>query len=242
MGWNTRYGLSAQDVTPFLDIIENFFTTEAELIILDVGSRHGLEAIKFAERFPKARIYCFEANPHALPELIENVAPHSQISVVPVAVNSFDGECDFFAINPHETITPWNDGNLGASSLYLARNDAKKKGGGERYVQDLIRVPCTRLDTFLASKGITKVDAIWMDLQGAELLALKSLPREIFPTLAVVQTELESEELYIGQSLMSETIEFLAGQGMVLSTSIPHGEIAGDYLFVNSGLPRLNLA
>lgn len=148
-----------------------------------------------AERFPKVRIFCFEANPHPLPELIKNVASHSQISVVPVAVNSSDGESDFYAINPDETITTWNDGILGASSLYLARNYAKK-GGGERYVQNLIRLFCTRLNTFLSSKGITKVDAIWMDLQGAELLAQKSLPREIFPKLAVIQTEPESEELH----------------------------------------------
>jgi FkbM family methyltransferase len=235
LGWRSKYGLVAQDVSVFLGNLEKFRNLNAKVTILDLGSRHGLEAIKFVERYPNATVYCFEANPQALTELVQNVSRFPQITVVPKAINSFNGECDFYAIDSKKTITPWNDGNLGASSLFLARQDVRL-GGGERYVQNQIRVPCTRLDSFLAYEGIAQVDAIWMDLQGAELIALQSLPESIFENLAVIQTELESQELYLGQGLMAETAEFLSARGMTLTAVTPHGEIAGDYVFINSRL------
>lgn len=229
MGIESEYRPAAQDVGPFLDHLASNYQREDPLVILDVGSRHGLEAIEFVDAFPQARVWCFEANPEAIPELAKNVAPYDRITVVPLAVNDFDGECDFWAIDAKATITPHADGNLGASSLFVANTDAKVS---EHYVQKKIRVSCTRLDTFLSTLGLAKVDAIWMDLQGAELMALRTLPNSVFDGPLVIQTELESAEVYIGQGLLSETADYLRYRGMSLAHEMPHGELSGDYIFV----------
>lgn len=229
LGIENEYRPVAQDVGPFLDYLASNYQREDPLVILDVGSRHGLEAIEFVKAFPQARVWCFEANPEAIPELTKNVAPHDRITVVPLAVNDFDGECDFWAIDPESTITPHADGNLGASSLYVANSEARVS---EQYVQKKIRVACTRLDTFLGTLGLAKVDAIWMDLQGAELMALGTLPNSVFDGPLVIQSELESAEMYLGQGLFSETADYLQSKGMVLAHEMPHGELSGDYIFV----------
>ncbi len=229
----TSEGLAPQDVSFFLDQLDRHVSSQESVVILDLGSRHGLEAVEFVKRFPNSRVYCFEANPDALPDLTKNVAPHGQITVVPMAVNSFDGHCDFFAIDPNQTITSHLDGNLGASSLFIARRDIKLP---EKYVQKRVRVPCTRLDSFLELNQIQRVHAIWMDLQGAELLALETFPKEKFKTLAVVQAELETSAIYENQGLLEPTVKFLAERNFDLVRSMPHGDISGGYVFVNSSL------
>lgn len=220
----------------FLDNLALYRHRDDSVVILDVGSRHGLEAIKFLEQFPKATVFCIEANPLALEELRSNVSNYTQIRVIGKAVNSFDGECDFYAIDPNATITPHPDGNLGASSLFEARSDLKIP---EKYVQKLIRVPCMRLDTFFIENNISRVDAIWMDLQGAELVALETIPESMFATMAVVQSELETQEIYRGQGLFSDVHAFMEGKGFELKTSMPHGDISGDHIFVNSRLTTI---
>ena len=96
LGISRTSKLEAQDVSVFLAHLERYKDRSEQLVILDVGSRHGLEAIKFLELFPNATVFCFEANPNALSELRQNVGAFPQITVVGKAINSFDGECDFF--------------------------------------------------------------------------------------------------------------------------------------------------
>ncbi len=57
------------------------------------------------------------------------------------AVSDVEGDIDFFAIDPDRTITPHPGGNIGASSLYLARDDYPH----ETYVQNKITVQSVTL-------------------------------------------------------------------------------------------------
>lgn len=74
-----------------------------------------------------------------------------------------------------QTITTWVDGNPGASSLFKANG----KYPIEKYVQSEDKVECTRVDTILANYNVDKVDIVWMDLQGAEKLAIESFGKYI---------------------------------------------------------------
>jgi FkbM family methyltransferase len=193
--------------------------------------RHGLEAREFSKFFPDSRIYSFEPNPAVLSDLSQNLKYCSNVTIVPKAINSFDGTCSFFAIDPARTITTHPDGNLGASSLFLASGEYDDI---ERYEQIEISVNCVRLDTFLSSCGIDRVDAIWMDIQGAELTALRSLGTDLLETTLVIQTELKSKEIYHGQDMADDVIPFLTNSGFEIVSTSGHSSFAADYLFLRT--------
>lgn len=177
-------------------------------VIFDIGARDCKQSVEFAQQYPGARIFAFECNPQTLPICRREIAEYPQITLTEKAVNSYDGTCTFFPINPSKTITTWADGNPGASSLFRS-NDTYPI---ERYVQDEITLPCTKLSTVLKEHGLTKVDCIWMDLQGAELIALQSL-EEFLPTVQYIYTEVSHRPIYSGQVMFTELDGFLTSNG-----------------------------
>jgi hypothetical protein len=78
----------------------------------------------------------------------------------------------------------------------------------EKYVQDEIEVECVRIDTILQERNIDKVDIIWMDLQGAELIALKSLG-DILKNVSIICTETEMNPMYRDQALFKDIDDYL---------------------------------
>ena len=220
-----RGALKPSDVTRFISALQAKGVTRP--IIFDVGSRHGLEAIEFTRAFPSSSIYCFEPNPEALADLKANVSDFSQISVVNAAVSGQDGPVEFHAIDAKRTVTPHVDGNLGASSLH----EPNSKYPHEIYATKKITVESVRFDTFCRTTGIGKIDAIWMDIQGAELEALQTLPDKLYAGLSVLQVEIDIKEMYIGSARAEETISFLRSKGMELVGEKNH-DWFGDYLFI----------
>ena len=55
---------------------------------------------------------------------------------------------------------------------------------------------------------------MWMDLQGAELIALESMGKELLSTVQVIHTELETTPIYKDQCLFSDVNQFLKNNGM----------------------------
>jgi FkbM family methyltransferase len=198
-------------------------------VIFDIGSLHCLESVKFSEKFTNSKIYAFEANSASYQVCLENTKDIDSIQVINKAVNSYDGVCTFRPINPEKTVTTWFDGNRGASSLFKANGSYDHI---EKYVQDDVEVPCTRLDTFCKENCIDKVDLIWMDLQGAELIALESLG-DILSTVQVIHTELEINPMYEGQCLYDDVNKFLSEYGFIRVHGNTSVEFGTDFIFVN---------
>lgn len=188
------------------------------LVILDVGSRDCNESLEIARECPNARIFAFECNPQTLPLCRKAAEDCSAITLCPYAVNSYDGECTFYPIDPARTRTTWKDGNPGASSLFKA-NGAYTP---ETYVQNEIQVPCRRIDSVLQELGVDHVDLIWMDLQGAELIALQSLGSYLDRVYSI-HTEVTHRAMYTGQNMFSEIHAFLLEKGFVADSPITGG-------------------
>ena len=180
------------------DKIENF-------IIFDIGSRDCIQSIEFYNNFPNAKIYAFECNPNTLPLCRENIKVYTdRIILIEGAVADYDGEITFYPIDQKNTITTWEDGNPGASSLFKSNGTYTP----EYYVQNEIRTNCHRLDTIMTKYGVDRVDIVWMDLQGAELLALKSLGNKL-KDVDLIYTEATYKEIYTGQVMFDELNRFM---------------------------------
>lgn len=94
-----------------------------------------------------------------------------------------------------------------------------------------IEVRTITLDDWVDENSITRVDLLWLDLQGYELAILKASPR-ILKSIKVIHTEVCLKELYTGCPLYTEVRNWLEKQGFYVAyEEIPWSD-AGNVLFV----------
>ena len=220
-----------EDMRVFNSYLTQTFKNKEVEVIFDVGACHALESVELSKKYPNAKVYTFEANPVSYNVCLENTEGYDSITVINEAVNDYDGLCKFYPMDKEKTITTWEDGNQGASSLYRANGQYDFI---EKYVQYEIEVPCTRLDTFCERNGIDKIDIIWMDLQGAELKALQSLG-SLLDTVQIIHTELEMNPMYEGQCLFSDVNEYLTNNGFDLEYGDTNVQFGSNFIFTNQG-------
>jgi FkbM family methyltransferase len=133
-------------------------------VVVDLGAHVGASVLFFAMRFPKARIVAVEPDPVNFAKLRHNVGSMRQVTLVNAAVSERSG-----------TITLYSAGRLDGWKSSSTRPATRW--------QAPIDVPSMRLDDLLAGAGITDVDLLKIDIEGAEYDVLKS-----FAGLASVRT------------------------------------------------------
>lgn len=199
-------------------------------IVFELGSCHGLDAIDILETYHPSKIYSFECNPESIPVCKTNLASYPQIELQEFGVWWVDGESVFYATDMVKSV----DKNIGASSFLCLH-----EGGSVQCVQKPISVKTIRLDTFIQSRGISKVDMICMDLQGVELKALIGLG-DYLKHVKYVISEVLYQSYYTGDEEHADKLRgYLSDNGFVCTGK---GNAAGgfsDELFVNTKIPNL---
>lgn len=196
-------------------------------IIFDIGSRDCMQSIEFYHHFPNARIYAFECNPNTLDICKENIKEYTdRITLIEGAVSDYDGTIIFHPINQQKTVTTWPDGNPGASSIFKSNGEYPV----EQYVQDTIPTRCHRLDSVMKKHSILNVDIIWMDLQGAELLALKGLGKYL-ENVQYIHTEVSHREMYSGQVMFHQLNSFITTRGFTLLNNLSLSDWQEDAVY-----------
>jgi FkbM family methyltransferase len=188
-------------ITTFTDFLDKKSYTPS--VIFDIGSRDCKQSVEFTRKYPNAKVFAFEANPDTIPLCKKNIQHFPNITLVEGAVHEYNGMVDFYKIDTAKTRTTWADGNPGASSLFIANGTYPH----EYYIQNKVTVPCFRLDTICKKYSISP-DTIWIDLQGAELLAFKSLGSYLVDC-KYIHTEVSHKPIYNGQCMFSEVDSFL---------------------------------
>ncbi len=123
-------------------------------VVIEAGANLGSETLLLSRMVGDGgHVYGFEPNPYTFERLSINVAINElkNVNVYDIAIGEKDGEISF-------NIYPKGFCNPGMSSKYMATSQTRK-----------ITVQQQTLDSFVAAKGISKVDFIKMDIQGAEM-------------------------------------------------------------------------
>lgn len=211
-------------IGPFIKYIKN---TNDNFIIFDVGSRDCVQSIEFYNAFPNSKIYAFECNPNTIDICKKNIEQYSdRITLIEGAVCDYNGNITFYPINQQKTITTWKDGNPGASSIFKSNGQYAI----ETYVQDEITTQCHRLDSVMDKYGIPKVDIIWMDLQGAELLALKGLGNYL-QNVKYIHTEVTYKEMYTGQVMFDELNNYILSNDFIIKNNLSFQNWQEDIIY-----------
>lgn len=145
-------------------------------IFIDIGANAGTYALFVGKRAgASGRVLAVEPHPVVRARLQANLALNGlrNVEIAPVALSDHDGE-----------ITLHMDGqNLGSTSVHKDWVPDKDGGG--------ISVPVTTLEALLAKHGFTRIDAIKIDVEGAEDQALMpffaNAPSELFPSLVIME-------------------------------------------------------
>ena len=188
--------------------------------IVEVGARDCRETLGFAELFPSARIFAFECNPDTLPVCRAAVAGRKEIHLVEKAIAEHPGRVAFYPVDPAV--------NAGASSLYMATGHY----GLEQYPQRRLEVEAVTLRSFLEAEAIPRIDLLWMDIQGAELAALKGLGARMVD-VALIHAEVEFEEIYADQPIFPEVRAFLESQNFRFLGFTIYARHSADAVFAN---------
>jgi len=189
--------------------------------IVEVGARDGRETLGLQALFPGAQVHAFECNPDTLPACRAALAGMPRIHLVEKAIAEQAGRVKFFPVDPAT--------NPGASSLYRASGKFKL----ESYAQREIEVEATTLADYLRERRLPGIDLLWMDIQGAELAALRGLGDRL-ADLRLAQLEVEFEEIYSGQPLFPEVRDFLCRRGFRFLGFTVYAKHSADAVFANA--------
>jgi FkbM family methyltransferase len=207
-----------RNISKFTQIVDRYLDPASVRVILDVGSRDAEVALYMKAHYPGADVYAFECNPVAIELCKQNIGGRPGVHLVEKAVADVGGTLDFYAIE---------DVNIGASSLYAFNPEFPQDG----LTQRKISVQAVTLQDWARDEGIDHIDIIWIDLQGAELLAFKGL-REMLRSVSVIHTEVEYKEIYAGQPLANDVRRYLTSNGFVMLTRYyAFDELFGDQLY-----------
>jgi FkbM family methyltransferase len=199
--------------------------------IVEIGARDCRETLGFHAAFPAARIHTFECNPATLPQCRAAVAGKPAITLVERAVSNAPGPVTFYAIDQARTETGIENGNPGASSLLQASGKFEL----ETYVQKPVTVEAIRLGDYLEENGVGSVDLLWMDIQGAELMALEGAGKRL-DSVKLIHTEVEFVEIYSGQPLFPGIKRFLEARGFAFLGFTIYARHSADAVFANKRL------
>jgi len=188
--------------------------------VIHIGAREA-EELEFYIDHDVKDVLWIEADPTVEDALKKAVANHSGSKVAMFAASDTNG-----------TTMLCRTSNSGHSSSIL-----KLKNHLLHYPHivesQLIQVEQQRLDDFLTAADKQKYNMIVIDIQGAELIALRGAVKTLESIDAII-AEVNYDELYAGGVLVNDLDAYLAKQGFTRVDTISVAYYTGDALYVKN--------
>lgn len=193
-------------IDPFFD--QKFLLKNSRVdTIFDIGAHVGETTQKYRKLFKSSKILAFEPFPDSYDKLVEFSQSDKLIEAQNLAVADKLGESCFYSTS----FSPMN------SLLELSNSSGKYYEEAVSTVVQSMRVKTTTLDYFCKTMNIQKIQICKMDIQGAELLALKGAV-DLLANKAIdlFYLEVSFNEIYQHQALFYQICDFLAQYGYSL--------------------------
>nr|WP_281035189.1 FkbM family methyltransferase [Mesorhizobium tamadayense] len=196
-------------------------------VILDIGCNDGTDTRRFLRLCPKAKLYCFEPDPRAATRFKKNMNLYlDKVKLLEIALSDRNGTIDFHPSNGEGSAKDWDQsGSIRRPKNHLVEHDWVR-------FDRPISVETRRLDDWCSEANLTKIDFIWMDVQGAESDVIAG-GRQTLSNTRFIYTEYSDHELYEGQLSLQAILDLLPSFELV--TRYAHG-VEGDVLLRNTSL------
>jgi FkbM family methyltransferase len=165
-----------EELRALAEAMDRRIASGATFTFIDIGANVGLYSLYVASRSgARARILALEPQPGIVERLRFNVKinPSANIAILPMAVTDHDGQVDLVI----------NERDRGGTRL--------AKAGTINHDAEAVRVMCRALAAILDEAGIFSIDALKIDIEGAEDLALapflRTAPPGLLPGLVLIE-------------------------------------------------------
>ena len=138
------------------------------------------------------------------------------------ALSNQQGEAPFFAIDPAKQ----QGVDAGFSSMFRFMDTMNGMAQNGKPEQQEIVVPTETLDNWCATNGISEIDIMWIDVQGAELLVFQGA-QTILMNTRIILTEVGLKPYYEGHTLKEDIDQLLLSLGFEELKSSFEMNIAG---------------
>jgi FkbM family methyltransferase len=193
-------------------------------IVVEAGAHRGYDTLAMSKYWPSGHIYAFEPVPSLFALASQRIARQHNVSCYPLALGNAVGSARMYV----------SGGASDASSSLLPPKEHLSDHTDVTFPQE-IKINTTTLDAWAEANQITRVDFLWLDMQGYELAALKAAPK-ILGTVRAIHSEVYLKESYAGVPLYPEVREYLQEQGFRVEREKLPWTDAGNVLFVRETL------
>jgi FkbM family methyltransferase len=171
------------------------------MTVMDVGANWGLYSLLISRAVgPSGKVYAFEPVPEIFARLKEHIALNNATNVIPVPIALSD-----------EKGTAKMSVKEGESSLFRRVSD------------EFVEVQVERLDDFVEREKIERVDAIKIDVEGAELKVIRGADKTIRRDKPILMVEIQAATLQAAGTTPEELFETIVSYGYN-AFAICHGE------------------
>jgi FkbM family methyltransferase len=189
------------------NLLLQYFGQEACFTFCDIGACDGLDSIIYANLFPKTIIHAIEAREDNYTEMVMNIERfEKKKQIIPhhLCLNDKDGTVSFyksFGDSGHKK--EWDTGNKSSSILKP-----------EEHIREH---PWCRFEkTVIVTKRYEQLvelpqrfDFLHLDVQGAELNALKGMSLDTLRNIQAIYLEVSNIKMYSGQPLKTDIQKFM---------------------------------
>jgi FkbM family methyltransferase len=175
-----------------------FFGRDSEPIIFDVGAYTGKVTRTYRKIFPRARLYCFEPFPGSFREL-EKLSVAAQVKLYPLAVSDQAGKTTLHV-----------NTDASCNSIFPRPQAGPAYYSSEARNVERIEVDTITIDGFCTHEHIRRIDILKLDVEGAEIRALKGAHNILSEhAVTLIYTEVMFIPHYEGGCLFHEVAGWL---------------------------------
>lgn len=174
-------------------------------VIVEAGAFNGRDSINLAAQKKDCTIHAFEPVPEIFAELKKNTSGLSNIHCYDYALSNTTGISHFY-VSEH----PKKPGKICQAGTLLKPKDRLLKS--PIYYPRAINVNTITLDEWATGHGITKIDFLWLDMQGNELAALQGA-HSLLRTVSFLYVEVNFIEAYEKQPSAIEVNDWIIREG-----------------------------
>jgi FkbM family methyltransferase len=170
--FEVRRSLPVVTLEPLDLVLANYEARGQMITIVQVGACDGstYDPIYRHVANGSAHAILIEPNPLAFDRLKRNYEGLHNVTLLPIAIGSQDGEAHLYRVKKSDKIDPEADFTLGFTSFYRehVEHHVEKSDEIER-----ITVPCRSLASLVAELRLTKIDLLQIDAEGFDAAVVR---------------------------------------------------------------------
>ena len=189
---------------------------------LEIGSRDGHDTFVVSKYWNIPDEKCFIFEPH--PDCYNNIKKlYPKFNTFNVAISNKTEVVTFNAGIVGEEV------NVGISSVLDRKNES------DVFHSNKVEVDAWRIDDIMNHFKLEKFDLVKIDVEGLGYEVLEGFGEYIKKT-KFIQIELETKEVWKGQRLLGDIVEFMKEKGFSLIDNIVLCDAQNDVLFMNNNI------